>query len=141
MPVKFIIVIGLLLGAVAPAAFAQAQDPEGPTTRDLIAERLDGYRDALELDDYHWSRVETILRSAIRERIAIGRRYGLEDEAALAALERSERRQLERDLEQARDFTLDRMERYLDEEQFERFEDYEDGIYEAIEARIEGAAD
>ena len=141
MPLKFIIVTCLLLAAALPAAPAAAQENEGPTTRDLIAEQLDGYREALELGDYEWSQVETILRSAIRERIAIGRRYGLEDEAALAALDRKQRRDLGRDLEEAREFTDERMERYLDKEQFERFEEYEDSLYDAIEARIEASAD
>ena len=141
MPLKFIFVSCLLLVAATPAAPAVAQESEGPTTRDLIAEQLEDYREALELSEYQWSQVETILRSAIRERIAISRRYGLEDEAALAALDRKQRRDLGRDLDEAREFTDDRMERYLDKEQFERFEEYQDVLYEDIEARIEAAAD
>lgn len=127
-----LLTLALALGATA----AGAQD----STRALMAEQLEDYRAALELSDYQWTQVELILKSGIRERIAIARRYGLDDTEALASLDRKQRRAMQRDLKDARKFTRDRMKRYLDKEQFKRFEAYQDDIYEAIDARIDSAS-
>lgn len=72
----------IALLASAPLAAQDSADATGTTTREVVDERLAELKTELDLTDYQWSQVEMTLKSSIRERLAIIRRYDLVDSAA-----------------------------------------------------------
>lgn len=139
--IKLLSALLVLLLLAIPQGPAGAQDDgDEPTTRELVDAQLIRYREELALGDYQWAQVEAILRSDIRERVAIARRYGLDgsDESA-ANLEKKQLRALERQLKDSRDFTEERMKRYLDKPKFKEFKALQELIHDEFEARLEAA--
>ncbi len=133
--ILFILLTGLML--TAATVVAQTDEP-GATTREVVEQRLEDMKTRLDLDDYTWSQVERILKSSIRERVAIARRYGLDGELeSLADLEGSEKRAAKRELKQCRKDVEKRMKRYLDKEQYKEFKAIQEEIHEEMLARIE----
>ncbi len=133
--ILFILLTGLML--TAATVVAQTDEP-GTTTREVVEQRLEDMKTRLDLDDYTWSQVERILKSSIRERVAIARRYGLDGELeSLADLEGSEKRAAKRELKQCRKDVEKRMKRYLDKEQYKEFKAIQEEIHEEMLARIE----
>jgi len=131
----------ITLTAVLSVAFQPAAAQEADlTTRELVDQRLLDLRDQLSLSDYQWSQVEMILKSSIRERVAITRRYGLDQgPEALEALEGSERRAMKRELKDCRKDTEKRMKRYLDKEQYKEFKAVQEEIHDDLLARLDQA--
>lgn len=124
----------LALGAVPLGA----QEEAGTTTREVVETKLEEMKGRLDLDDYQWSQVEMILKSSIRERVAIINRYGLNrDDVTLDTLERSEKRAMRRELKDCRKNTEKRMKRYLDKDQYKEFKAIQDEIHDELMARIE----
>jgi hypothetical protein len=110
------------------------------TTREMVDERLADMKERLALSDYQWTQVEMILKSSIRERVAIIRRYGLDGgPEAIAALEGSEKRAMKRELKDSRKSTEKRMKRFLDKEQFKEFKAIQEEIHDELIARVESA--
>lgn len=110
------------------------------TTREMVEERLADMKDRLALSDYQWTQVEMILKSSIRERVAIIRRYGLDGgPEAIAALEGAEKRAMKRELKDSRKSTEKRMKRYLDKEQYKEFKAIQEEIHDELVARVESA--
>jgi hypothetical protein len=133
--ILFILLTGLML--TAANVIAQTDEP-GATTREVVEQRLEDMKTRLDLDDYTWSQVERILKSSIRERVAIARRYGLDGELeTLAELEGSEKRAAKRELKQCRKDVEKRMKRYLDKDQYKEFKAIQEEIHEEMLARIE----
>ncbi len=133
--ILFILLTGLML--TAATVVAQTDEP-GATTREVVEQHLEDMKTRLDLDDYTWSQVERILKSSIRERVAIARRYGLDGELeSLADLEGSEKRAAKRELKQCRKDVEKRMKRYLDKEQYKEFKAIQEEIHEEMLARIE----
>lgn len=131
----FVLFLSALLLAFAGMAPA---DESGVTTREVVEQRLDDMKTRLDLDDYTWSQVERILKSNIRERVAIARRYGLEgDLETITELEGSEKRAAKRELKQCRKDVEKRMKRYLDKEQLREFKAIQEEIHDEMMARIE----
>lgn len=141
IPVLMATCLGGALLCLSGINTAGAQDENtGPTTRELVDQQITRYRDTLELSDYKWAQVERILRSDIRERVAIARRFGLlGGDTSAADLEKRQVRALEKDLKQARSFTEDRMKRYLEKSKFREFKDLQEEIHEEFEAELEAA--
>jgi hypothetical protein len=133
-----LLVTGVL---VAGQVYAQAGDDDGtPTTRELVDEQLTRYRDALALSDYQWTQVERILHSDIRERVAIAQRFGLDgSDASAADMDKKQVRALERALKDSREFTEERMKRYLEKDKFKEFKALQEDIHEEFEQRLEAA--
>ena len=137
MPKRILLLFltGLLLTTATVVASA---DESSTTTREVVEERLDEMKTRLDLDDYTWSQVERILKSSIRERVAIARRYGLDgDIESLGELEGSDKRAAKRELKQCRKDVEKRMKRYLDKEQYKEFKAIQEEIHEEMLARIE----
>ncbi len=133
--ILFILLTGLMLTAATVVA---QTDESGATTREVVEQRLEDMKTRLDLDDYTWSQVERILKSSIRERVAIARRYGLDGEMeTLADLEGSEKRAAKRELKQCRKDVEKRMKRYLDKDQYKEFKAIQEEIHEEMLARIE----
>lgn len=127
--------LALLTGFVATAAPA-----DDTTTREIVEQGLEDMKTRLDLDDYQWSQVEMILKSGIRERVAITRRYGLDDETVTVAdLEDDQVKAMRKDLKECRKNTEKRMKRYLDKEQFKAFKSMQEEIHEEMLARAESA--
>jgi hypothetical protein len=133
------ILLTLLAGLLLASAAATAQnDKPAATTREVVEQRLEDMKTRLALDDYTWTQVERILKSSIRERVAIAHRYGLDGEIeSLAELEGREKRAAKRELKQCRKNVEKRMKRYLDKEQFKEFKAIQEEIHEEMMARIE----
>lgn len=128
-----------LLVAFAVAAPAAAQDGEA-TTRERVELRLEDLKGRLDLTDYQWTQVEMILRSSIRERMAIAERYGLDgDRETLTELEGSDKRAMRRELKACRKDTEKRMKRYLDKEQYKEFKAVQEAIHEELLTRLDQA--
>lgn len=126
--------------AVTPGHAGAQEDSDEPTTRELVDAQLIRYREQLALGDYQWAQVEQILRSDIRERVAIARRFGLDgSEASAASLEKKQVRALEKQLKNSREFTEERMKRYLDKPKFKEFKALQEQIHDEFEARLEAA--
>ena len=120
------------------AAPLHAQEDNITTTREVVESRLADMKDRLALDDYQWSQVEMILKSSIRERVAIINRYGLNgDDVTLENLERSDKRAMRRELKDCRKNAEKRMKRYLDKDQYKEFKAIQDEIHEELLSRIE----
>ncbi len=133
--ILFILLTGLML---TTATVVAQTDESGATTREVVEQRLEDMKTRLDLDDYTWSQVERILKSSIRERVAIARRYGLDGEMeTLADLEGSEKRAAKRELKQCRKDVEKRMKRYLDKDQYKEFKAIQEEIHEEMLARIE----
>jgi hypothetical protein len=110
------------------------------TTREMVDDRLADMKERLALTDYQWTQVEMILKSSIRERVAIIRRYGLDGgPEAIAALEGAEKRAMKRELKDSRKSTEKRMKRFLDKEQFKEFKAIQEEIHDELIARVESA--
>ncbi|MEE4174661.1 MAG: hypothetical protein V2I57_10460 [Xanthomonadales bacterium] len=110
------------------------------TTREMVENRLADMKERLALDDYQWTQVEMILKSSIRERVAIIRRYGLDGGVeAIAALEGAEKRAMKRELKDTRKETEKRMKRYLDKDQYKEFKAIQEEIHDELIARVESA--
>ena len=137
-PATLVLVLALL-GAGHVGA-QTGDDNDTPTTRELVDEQLTRYRESLALSDYQWTQVERILRSDIRERVAIAQRFGLDgSDASAADLEKKQVRALERALKDSRDFTEERMKRYLEKDKFKEFKALQEEIHEEFEQRLEAA--
>jgi hypothetical protein len=79
-----------------------------------------------------------ILKSSIRERVALAKRFELDGSPeSLAALTSQEKKSIKRELKSSRKFAEDRMERYLDKEQMKQFEQVQEEIHSKILARLE----
>lgn len=132
-------VLALTLLFAAAAGDLRAQDNE-TTTREMVEEQLLDLKTRLNLTDYQWTQVEMILKSSIRERVAIARRYGLDGGGeAFANLERKQKRAMKKELKACRENTQDRMKRFLDKEQYKEFKAVQEEIHDEILARVEEA--
>ena len=128
--------------AWSPLTMAQEEADSGPTTRELVEAGLESFRQQLNLTDYQWTQVEQILRSGVRQRIAIARRYGLDGTLeTIEGLDRKQKKRLEKDLKQSRKDTAERMKRYLDKDQYKAFKQLQEDLHDTIVARIEAAAE
>ena len=138
---KTSLLLALLLalgGTLALPGMAQDADQAAVTTRELVDQRLAEMKDRLALSDYTWEQVHLILKSSIRERIAIARKYGLDGSGeALAELSGKDKRAMRRELKDSRKTTEERMERYLDKDQMKEFEAFQEEIYDDMLARME----
>lgn len=136
------LLLALALGAWTVTASAQDEDSGEPTTRELVDAGLEDLRQQLNLSDYQWTQVEHILKSGVRQRVAIARRYGLDGTfESIEALDRKDKKRMEKDLKRNRKDTAERMKRYLDKDQYKAFKQLQEDLHEAIVARIEAAAD
>lgn len=120
----------LLLSLVAVPAAAQ-EDPSPASTREQVEQELADIKTQLTLSDYQWTQVEMILKSSIRERVAIAKRYGLED-GGVEALEGKEKRALKREIKSSRKFAEQRMKRFLSKDQMKEFK----ALQERIDSRL-----
>ena len=68
---------------------------------------------------------------SIRERVAIAKRYGLED-GGVEALEGKEKRALKREIKSSRKFAEQRMKRFLSKDQMKEFK----ALQERIDSRL-----
>ena len=120
------------------AAPLSAQENGAGTTREVVEIKLAEMKDRMALDDYQWSQVEMILKSSIRERVAIARRYGLDgDTVNLEELENADKKAMRRELKECGETAEKRMKRYLDKEQFKEFKAIQEEIHEELLARLE----
>lgn len=110
-----------------PAALAQ-DEPAGPTTRELVELQLEELKQELALSEYTWTQVHLILKTSIRERIAIAKKYGLDAGGEGVELSSKEERSMRKELKRSSKSTAERMERYLDKEQMKAFEDLQERI-------------
>lgn len=123
-----------------PVAAQDGDAGSAPTTRAMVEAQLLELKGQLNLGDYEWTQVEQILKSGIRERVAITRRYGLTgDMDMLEPLEGSEKRALKRELKDSRKDTEKRMKRYLDKDQFKAFKALQEEIYASLLERADTA--
>lgn len=123
---------GLMVGAAPTPVAAEA------TTREIVDQGLEEMKTRLELDDYQWAQVEMILKSGIRERVAIARRYGLDGETFTAdTLDDDQFKAMRKDLKECRKNTEKRMKRYLDKEQYKTFKAVQEEIHAELLARAE----
>ncbi len=136
------VALTLLLGS----PLLSAQDAESvtatpnATTREMVEDRLVDMKERLALGDYEWTQVEMILKSSIRERVAIIRRYGLDGgPEAIAALEGADKRAMKRELKDNRKNTEKRMKRYLSKDQYKEFKVIQEEIHDELIARVESA--
>lgn len=119
----------LLASALIVSTPIAAQDePAGPTTRERVEIELEDIRQRLDLPDYTWNQVHLILKTSIRERIAIAQKYGLEEAASGEALSSKDERRMRKELKHSRKTTAERMERYLDKQQMKTFKALQDEI-------------
>lgn len=128
------------LAAAAPAGAEEAGAEEAgtSTTREVVESRLEEMKSQLALDDYTWSQVEMILKSSIRERLAIINRYGLNGEGvSLDNLERADKRAVRRELKDCQENAEKRMKRYLDKEQYKEFKSIQDEIHDELLSRLD----
>ncbi len=132
--------ISILLTAavLAVAPLAVAQDDEGLSVREQVDQELEVFRTELGLSEYTWTQVELILKSGIRERVAIARRYGLDETGSnYQALENKEKRRMQKDMKESRKNTAERMERYLDKDQMKAFKAFQEEQRDKMLARLE----
>lgn len=126
--------------AATPLAAQEDAENSGTTTREEVDTRLAAIKTDLNLDDYKWSQVEMILKSSIRERVAIIHRYGLDGSTdTLEPLEGSEKRAAKRELKESRKDTEKRMKRYLDKAQYKEFKELQEQTYGTIEEMIDAS--
>ena len=133
-PLTFIFSIGL---ALTGTALAQDEERTGPSVREQVDSQLEVYRTEMGLSDYTWNQVELILKSGIRERVAIAQRYGLDQEGAMDNLSNKDKRQMRKELKESRKNTEERMERYLDKEQMKAFKQFQEEQRDQMMARLE----
>lgn len=137
LPTLLSLLLIAMLGT-APLAAQESLDNSGTTTREEVDSRLATIKTEMDLSDYQWSQVEMILKSSIRERVAIIKRYGLDGSTdLLEPLEGSEKRAAKRELKTSRKDTEKRMKRYLDKAQYKEFKAYQEQLYENIEEVID----
>jgi hypothetical protein len=143
---RLLLITTISLAIFSSGSHSWAQDPTSvtatpnETTREMVEERLADMKTRLALNDYQWTQVEMILKSSIRERVAIIRRYGLDGgPEAIAALEGAEKRAMKRELKDSRKNTEKRMKRFLDKEQYKEFKAIQEEIHDELIARVESA--
>ena len=88
------LLMAVTLPVLAQDEAIEAEAPTAPpTTREQVDVQLAELKDRLNLTDYQWTQVEMILKSSIRERVAIAQRYGLDgsEPVSLVDLAGSER--------------------------------------------------
>lgn len=135
---KLTATLALLLVISAPTDLAGQEEPSAQTTRERVEVELEDYRARLNLSDYQWNQVRLILKSDIRERVAIAKRYGLEaDGSGVENLSSKQLRQLKRDMKESRKATEERMERYLDKDQMKAFEKVHEQLHDELLAQVE----
>lgn len=139
MPMKYLPVVAALALLLAAGPLAVAQETElQSTTRERVEAALEDYRKQLNVTDYQWTQVRLILKSDIRERMAIAQRYGLDGSGeALEQLSSKDLRRLKREMKDSRKATEERMERYLDKDQMKAFEDLNEQYHDDLLARLE----
>ena len=71
--ITFVTLLTLATAAWSLAATAQDDTDTGPSTRELVDAGLEDFRQQLNLSDYQWTQVEQILKSGVRQRVAIAR--------------------------------------------------------------------
>lgn len=126
-----------LLAAAHPG-FAQDGDRSEMTVRERVEAELLTYRDQLALSDYQFSQVELILKSGIRERVAIAQRYGLDEFGdSGVSMDSKEQRRMLKELKQSRKDTAERMERYLDKDQMKAFKQFQEERSERLLAQLD----
>ena len=123
--------------ALTGTALAQDEERTGPSVREQVDSQLEVYRTEMGLSDYTWNQVELILKSGIRERVAIAQRYGLDQEGAMDNLSNKDKRQMRKELKESRKNTEERMERYLDKEQMKAFKQFQEEQRDQMMARLE----
>lgn len=127
----------LTCAVVSMPVTAQEHTQAGTTTRELVDTRLAELKERLALSDYTWEQVHLILKTSIRERIAIGRKYGLDGGDSNVSFSSKEKRQMRRELKNNRKATANRMERYLDKDQMKEFKRVQEEIHAEVLARME----
>jgi hypothetical protein len=141
----------LLPGLLAAALFgglasglepAMAQDDVVVlSTRDRMEMQLAEYKEQLDLSEYQWSQVEAILKSGIRERVAIANRYGVGPGGVpLEALDKKQQKEMARELKDSRKETLQRMKRYLDKDKYQEFKTIQEQAHAELLAQVAESA-
>lgn len=133
--IQSFILLSLVVGPIT--AGAQADETGEPSVRERVQQELEQYREDLQLSNYQWSQVELILKSGIRERIAIAQQHGVDEIDDWSQLDRKAKRELSKDMKESRKNTAERMERYLTKDQMKAFEDYQDEQRDRLLARLE----
>lgn len=133
--IQSFILLSLVVGPIT--AGAQADETGEPSVRERVQQELEQYREDLQLSNYQWSQVELILKSGIRERIAIAQQHGVDEMDDWSQLDRKAKRELSKDMKESRKNTAERMERYLTKDQMKAFEDYQDEQRDRLLARLE----
>jgi hypothetical protein len=138
MSIKPLSLAGLLALVLLHSPLANAQAGDEPTTRQLVETELEDYRTRLEVTDYQWSQVRLILKSDIRERMAIAQRYGLDGQGnGLEELDSKQLKRLKRDMKNSRKATEERMERYLTKDQMKAFEAIHEQLHDELMAQLQ----
>ena len=134
-------IIALLCATLlAMPAMAQDEEQTGPSVREQVDQELEVFRNELGLSDYTWAQVEVILKSGIRERLAIAQSYGLDGTpGALDNMERKDKRRMMKEMKESRKNTAERMERYLDKDQMKAFEAFQEQQRDEMRARLEAS--
>jgi hypothetical protein len=134
---RFFCTLAIALGVGLTPLSAPADEA---TTREIVEQGLEELKARLALDDYQWAQVEMILKSGIRERVAITRRYGLDGDTVTAdSLDDDQVKAMRKDLKECRKNTEKRMKRYLDKEQYKEFKAVQEALHEELLARAEAA--
>jgi len=124
--------------ALTTSSVTLAQDVTEPTTRQRVETELEDYRTQLDVSDYQWSQVRLILKSDIRERMAIAQRYGLDETGGdPEEIDSKDLRRLKKEMKESRKATEDRMERYLTKEQMKTFEKLNNQFHDELMAQLE----
>jgi len=140
MPKKYLPILFTLalLTVNAPSGWAQEEDTIQSTTRQRVETELEDYRTRLNVNEYQWNQVRLILKSDIRERMAIAQRYGLDGSSeSVEQLSSKQLRRLKREMKDSRKATEERMERYLDKDQMKAFEKVNEELHDDLLARLE----
>ena len=137
--INLAILLGTCLALASTPLLAQDEERAGPSVREQVDQELEMFRTDLGLSDYTWNQVELILKSGIRERVAIAQRYGIDAEGGLESLSNKDKRRMMKAMKESRKSTADRMERYLDKDQMKAFEDYQEQKRDEMLARLEAS--
>ncbi len=129
-------VIGTLVAMPAGAQEEQA----GPTTREQVETELSELKEQLGLPEYTWTQVHLILKTSIRERLAISKKFHLDEISDIEELSSKQQRSMRKELKRSRKSTAERMERYLDKEQMKNFEALQEDIDTEFLARLGASA-
>ena len=130
------LVLGLLvLGLFMTVPALAQEETAGPTTRERVESQLADLKERLALSDYTWNQVHLILKTSIRERVAIAKKYGLEQPGDFDAMSGKDKRRLGKELKKNRKDTQERMERYLDKDQMKEFKAIQEEVHQEWLAR------